>query len=68
MKRKETTKANGSVEEFKEVKRQYLQDIELIIAMDEIPDDLVVTFDQTGIHCASVSDCTMAEELCFTQL
>ena len=45
-----------------------IQDIELIIAMDEIPDDLAVTFDQTGIHYASVSDCTMAEELCFTQL
>ena len=62
VKRKGTTKAKGSVEHFEEVKRKYLQDMELVIAMDEIPDDLVVNFDQTGVHYIPVSDWTMAEE------
>ena len=62
VKRKGTTKAKGSVEHFEEVKRKYLQDMELVIPMDEIPDDLVVNFDQTGVHYIPVSDWTMAEE------
>ena len=62
VKRKETTKANRSVEDFEEVKRKYLQDMQLVISMDEIPDDLVINFDQTGIHYIPVSDWTMAEE------
>ena len=62
VKRKGTTKAKGSVEDFEEVKRKYLQDMELVISMDEIPDDLVINFDQTGIHYIPVSDWTMAEE------
>ena len=59
VKRKGTIKAKGSVEE---VKRKYLQDMKLVIAMDEIPDDLVVNFDQTGIHYIPMSDWTMVEE------
>ena len=30
--------------------------------MDEIPEDLIINFDQTGIHYIPVSDWTMAEE------
>ena len=36
--------------------------MELVISMDEIPDDLVINFDQTGIHYIPVSDWMMAEE------
>ena len=50
MKRKGTTKAKISIEHFEEVKKEYLLDIKLVISMDEIPGDLVINFDQTGIH------------------
>ena len=62
VKRKGTTKAKISIEHFEEVKKEYLLDIKLIISMDEIPGDLVINFDQTGIHYIPVSDWTMAEE------
>ena len=62
VKRKGTTKAKMSIEHFEEVKKEYLLDIKLIISMDEIPEDLVINLDQTGIHYIPVSDWTIAEE------
>ena len=62
VKRKGTTKAKISIEHFKEVKKEYLLDIKLVISMDEIPGDFVINFDQTEIHYIPVSDWTMAEE------
>ena len=56
------TKAKESIEDFEKVKRQHVQDMELVISMDEIPDDLAVNFDQTGIHYVPVLDWTMAEK------
>ena len=50
VKRKATTKAKISVEDFEEIKKDYLLDIEVVVAMDEIPMELVINFDQTGIH------------------
>ena len=49
VKRRSSTKAKVVVEDFEELKKQFLQDIK---QMDEIPADLVINFDQTG--CASV--------------
>ena len=62
VKRNGTTKAKISIEHFEEVKEEYFLDIKLIISMDEIQGDLVINFDQTGIHYIPVSDWTMAEE------
>ena len=62
VKRKDTTKAKMSIEYFEEVKKEYLLDIKLVISMDEIPEDLVINLDQTGIHYIPVSDWAMAEE------
>ena len=61
-KRKATTKTKISVEDFEEIKESYLLDIEVVVAMDEIPMELIINFDQTGIHYVSVSDWIMAEE------
>ena len=36
--------------------------MEKVISIDEIPDDPVIKFDQTGIRYIPVSDWTMAEE------
>ena len=60
--RKATTKAKISVEDFEEIKRDYVLDMEVVVSMNEIPKELIINFDQTGIHYVPVSDWTMAEE------
>ena len=45
--------------DFEERKAQFVFDAQAIIELEEIPDDLVVNWDQTGIHCVPVSDWTM---------
>ena len=62
VRRKATTKAKISVEDFEEIKRDYVLDMEVVVSMDEIPKELIINFDQTGIHYVPVSDWTMAEE------
>ena len=56
------TKAKVSVEDFEQIKKDYLLDIEVVVAMDEIPVELKVNFDQIGIHYVPESNWTMAEE------
>ena len=59
VKRRGTTKAKVTVEDFDAVKEQYLLDVKNVIEMDEIPDQLVINWDQTGIHYVPVSSWTM---------
>lgn len=59
VKRRGTTKAKVAVEDFNSLKEQYLCDIKNVIEMDEIPDELVINWDQTGIHYVPVSSWTM---------
>ena len=42
VKRRASTKAKVAVQDFKEVKAQFLLDIKVVIEMDEIPFDLVI--------------------------
>ena len=62
VKRRGTTKAKVEVEDFELLKEQYLRDIKSVIEMDEIPDELVINWDQTGIHYVPVSSWTMEKE------
>jgi len=62
VRRKATTQAKMPVEDFEEIKKSYLLDLEVVMSMDEIPKELVINFDQTGIHYVPVSDWTMAKE------
>ena len=62
VKRKATTKAKVSVENFAELKSDYLLKIKNIIAMDEIPAELVINFDQTALNIVPTSDWTMEAE------
>ena len=55
-------KAKVTVDNFKELKEQFLLDINQVIVMDEIPADLVINFDQTGLHFVPVSEWTMEVE------
>ena len=49
VKRKANTKVKLSVEDF-EKKDIFLADIKAIVAMDEIPPELVLNWDQTGVN------------------
>ena len=62
IKRKATTKAKVSVEIFAELKSDYLLKIKNAIAMDEIPAELVINFDQTALNIVPTSDWTMEAE------
>ena len=62
VKRKGTTKASVSVEDFDVLKAQFLSDIKAVIEMEEIPPALVINWDQTGINYVPVSAWTMAKE------
>ena len=62
VKRKATTKAKVIMENFAELKSDYLLEIKNVIAMDEIPAELVINFDQTGLNIVPTSDWTMEAE------
>ena len=62
VKRKATTKSKLTVQRFEELKQQYLLDIKAVVEMEEIPHDLIINWDQTGINYIPVSQWTMAKE------
>ena len=57
-----STKAQVDVSNFKELKKQYLLDINNVIQMDEIPAELMVNFDQIVINYVPVFSWTMEKE------
>jgi len=61
MKRKANTKAKVRVEDFDDMKRLFLMDINSAIQMDEIPAQSIVNWDQTGINYIPVSNWTMEQ-------
>ena len=62
VKRKGTTKAKSQVDNFDELKYQFLFDIKVIVAIEEVPPCLVINWDQTGIKYVPVSNWTMAKQ------
>lgn len=62
VKRKVITKANVNVEHFEKLKKSFLQDIRNIVVMDEIPNELIINLDQTGLNYVPVSQWTMEVE------
>ncbi len=59
VKRRGNTKAKVSVEHFEALKSQFLIDIRATVEMMEIPPELVINWDQTGIKIVPVSSWTM---------
>ena len=59
---KATTKAKVTMENFAELKSDYLLEIKNVIVMDEIPAQLVINFDQTGLNIVPTLDWTMEAE------
>ena len=62
VKRRASTKAKISIENFEEVKKLFLHDIKCLKLLDEIPDELTINFDQTGINYVPVSSWTMEKQ------
>ena len=62
VKRRASTKAEVTVQNFEEIKAQFLLDIKVIVEMEEIPFNLIINWDQTGIHYVPVGSWTMEKE------
>ena len=62
MKQKASTKAKISIDDFEAVKEQFLFDVKVVVEMEEIPHDLIINCDQTGIHYITVGSWTMEKE------
>ena len=62
VKRRVSTKAKVDVEEFETLKDQFLLSIMTIVILDEIPLDLIINWDQTGVNYVPVSSLTMEVE------
>ena len=62
VKRKSSTKATVSISDFQEKKAQFLFDIKAIVEIEDIPPELVINWDHTGLNYVPVSNWTMAEE------
>ena len=62
VKRRASTKAKISIENFEEVKKLFLHNIKCIKLLDEIPNELIINFDQTGINYVPVSIWTMEKQ------
>ena len=61
VKRKATTKAKNTVIGFDAVKSDFLFNIKVVVALEEIPPELIINFDQTGLKYVPVGDWTMAK-------
>ena len=53
-----------AVANFDEVKEQFLLDIQAMVTMEEIPFDLILNWDQTGLHIVPGCEWTMEEKGC----
>lgn len=62
VKRRASSKAKVTVADFEAFKSQFVFDVKTIIEMEEIPSELVINWDHTGIHYVPVSSWTMAKE------
>ena len=62
VKRKSTTKCKVSIADFEEKKAQFLFDIDVIVSMEDIPPQLIINWDHTGLNYIPVSNWTMAKE------
>ena len=62
VKRRANTKSKVTDENFELMKSQFLFDIRTIVEMEDIPEDLVINWDHTGLNYVPVSNWTMAEE------
>ena len=54
-KRKTTTKEEVAVEAFETIKASFLVDVYATVVMEDIPRELIINWDHTGLHYVPVS-------------
>ena len=59
-KRRGNSTAKPEIKDFEEKKTKYLKEIESLVDKYDIPPQLIINWDHTGIHLVSVSRWTMA--------
>ena len=57
-----TSKSKFTVENFAQVKEQFLRDVVTIVEMEDIPGELILNWDQTGIKMMPMNSWTMEQE------
>ena len=62
VKRRVSTKTKVHPSDFEAKRAQFLFDIRSLVEMEDIPKDLIINWDHTGIHYVPVSNWTMAKE------
>ena len=62
VKRKACSTVKVTVENFEEMKIQFLFNIQVFVTMEEIPPDLIINWDHTGINYVPISKWTMEKE------
>ena len=62
VKRKACSKAKVIPEQFDKLEEEFLLEVKNIVAMDEIPYELILNFDQTGLNYIPVTHWTMEKE------
>ena len=62
VKRKGCSTKKLMVHNFEEIKEQFLFDIEVVVKMEDIPDDLILNWDHTAINIVPVSSWTMNQK------
>ena len=62
VKRRANTKSKVSVEQLDELKELFLLDFNNVIEMNDVPEQLVINWDQTGISYVPISSWTMEKE------
>ena len=62
VKQKACSKAKVIPEQFHKLKEEFLLEVKNIVAMNEIPYELILNFDQTGLNYVPVTHWTMEKE------
>ena len=62
VKRRGNSKAKITVSDFDVLKKQFISDVQAISEFEEIPDELILNWDHTGVHYIPVSSWTMEKE------
>ena len=57
-----TAKSKYTVENFAEIKKAFLQDVVSVVTMEEVPPELILNWDQTGIKLVPCSSWTMEKK------
>ena len=62
MQKATTSKSKYNLTDFKQVKKQFLKEVADIVVMEEIPPELVLNWDQTGLNVVPASVWTMDKQ------